>query len=183
MIRSTSFCILFALTLMMAPMSFAQQPTDCMTNPRFADFDFWLGSWQVTPFAGGEKSGDNVISRVEGGCAVEEHWTSVNGSTGRSLNYFNPVTGKWRQIWVSAGAYSIDIEGGLEGGIMSLEGSIFYYAGAAGPNATALPFRGEWTPQPDGTVRQRFEQYDPEAGAWTVWFDGLYTRSLMPAEQ
>ena len=54
---------------------------------------------------------------------------------------------------------------------MVMEGSIHYYK--AGKRQ---PFRGTWTPNADGSVRQLFEQQDPETGEWAVWFDGLYLR-------
>ena len=39
-------------------------------------------------------------------------WTSIQGGTGSSMNYFDPVERQWRQLWV-AGGYSIDYTGGL----------------------------------------------------------------------
>ena len=38
-------------------------------------------------------------------------------------------------------------------------------------------FRGTWTPNADGSVRQFFEQQTPDSQEWTVWFDGLYVRT------
>ena len=53
---------------------------------------------------------------------------------------------------------------------MALEGEIAYR------NGTKAPFRGVWTLQEDGSVRQHFTQYDAEADTWNDWFIGIYKR-------
>lgn len=149
-----------------------QPPSRCLGDPHFRDFDFWLGTWRVTERASGNLAGTNTITSIEGSCALEERWTGKDGGTGMSINYYNSVSGQWRQVWLSASAYSIDIVGGLDDrGAMVLEGTIFYYR-----SGKSQPFRGTWTPNPDGTVRQHFEQANPESGEWSEWFDGLYTK-------
>ncbi|MEL7454455.1 MAG: hypothetical protein AAGJ50_13895 [Pseudomonadota bacterium] len=135
----------------------------------YRGFDFWLGTWSVADGEGAVQ-GINRITSEESGCVIVERWTSANGGTGQSYNYIDPATGNWRQVWVSAGL-NIDYEGGLtETGSMRLEGTITYRSGAQ------FPFTGEWTPQTDGTVRQYFEQYNPNTDAWDPWFLGIYTR-------
>ncbi|WP_286831141.1 MULTISPECIES: hypothetical protein [Kordiimonas] len=148
-------------------------PNTCETDPGFNQFDFWVGNWNVTARNGGQQAGTNLVTKVEKNCLIREEWTSVSGGTGQSINYYNPVSKKWRQVWVSAGAGGnlIDYEGGLRDGSMVLEGTITYYA-----NGTSFPFRGTWTPNEDGTVRQFFEQYDETEEKWKGWFDGLYAR-------
>lgn len=143
----------------------------CDTDPHFNDFDFWVGEWRVTARATGDFAGENAITREEGGCFLREKWTSAGGGTGQSMNYYNPATGKWRQIWIAQPGYIIDYEGGLENGAMVLVGTITSYS-----DNISHPFRGTWTPNEDGTVRQFFEQYSEDEKAWKVWFDGLYTR-------
>ena len=158
------------------PSVLAQQPpppSPCARDPHFRDFDFWLGEWQVTNRANGNLAGTNIITSIEGACALEERWTSSGGSTGTSINYYNPVRGQWRQIWVTGGAYAIDIVGGLnDPGAMVLEGTISYYR-----SGKSNRFRGTWTPNPDGSVRQHFQQADAESGEWSDWFDGLYEKA------
>lgn len=142
----------------------------CKANPHFNDFDFWLGSWRVTARANDQHAGDNVITKIEANCAIQENWTNAGGGTGMSLNYYNPSSDKWRQIWISAPGYIIDIEGGLVDGAMVLEGAVMAYS-----DGIEHSFRGTWTPNEDGTVRQFFEQYSEDKKAWQPWFDGLYT--------
>lgn len=133
----------------------------------YRQFDFWAGDWEVfTP--DGAKAGDNAITVEEKGCLLVERWAGAKGGTGQSYNYVDHEDGKWRQIWVSAGA-TIDYEGGLsDKGEMVLEGTIAY------PNGKIAPFRGTWTPNPDGSVTQYFQEYDPDKDVWTDWFTGIY---------
>jgi hypothetical protein len=138
----------------------------------FDDFDFWLGEWDVYG-ANGKLAGTNSIRKEEYGCLLTEHWVNTGGQTGQSYNFVDLATGKWRQVWVSAGA-TIDYSGGLnDKGQMVLEGTIGYGAGQPGNGAK---FRGTWTPNPDGAVTQYFQQYDEAKAAWTDWFTGTYKR-------
>ncbi len=146
------------------------QPAGCEFDAGAAEFDFWVGEWDVYASANDNLAGSNSIRKSQQGCLLQESWTSATGGTGTSMNYYNPVTQQWRQLWVSAGRYSIDIAGGIDSGSMVLIGNIYYFSG------NSLPFRGAWTPAEDGSVRQFFEQFNPETGVWDVWFDGKYVR-------
>ena len=150
----------------------AQPQPVCESNSKFNDFDFWLGEWNVySNDATRQFQGSNSVTKQHQNCLIMENWTSAQGGTGSSMNYYDAVEDQWRQLWV-AGGYSIDYTGGLnETGSMVLNGVINYYK-----TAKSQPFRGTWTPNPDGSVRQFFEQQDPESGEWSVWFDGLYIR-------
>ncbi|MEM5518237.1 hypothetical protein WNY37_14855 [Henriciella sp. AS95] len=146
----------------------ASKPSPCSSEP-YRAFDFWLGEWTVKDPVD-VLAGTNVITSEENGCLIVERWTGAEGSTGQSYNYFNPVSGMWRQVWVSPGAM-IDYEGGInQRGQMVLEGEISYR------NGDKFPFRGEWTPNDDGSVRQHFEQYNPDTNEWDDWFVGIYRK-------
>jgi hypothetical protein len=158
-----------ALALLSLPA--AGQIAPC-SEPLFRQFDFWLGEWDVYG-PDGKLVGTNSIRREEYGCLLVERWTNAQGITGQSYNFVDLVSGKWRQVWVSAGA-TIDYSGGLDGdGRMVLEGVIGYPKGQPGDGAR---FRGTWTPNADGTVTQHFEQFDAATNAWTDWFVGTYRR-------
>ncbi len=165
-----------ALLAFAAPTAaFAQQTKPC-ADPEFDDFDFWVGEWDVYG-ANGKLAGTNSIVKEEYGCLLVERWKSAGGITGQSYNFVDLATGKWRQVWVSAGA-TIDYSGGLDDkGAMVLDGVIGYPAGTAGSGAK---FRGTWTPHKDGTVTQRFQQYDAAKDQWTDWFTGTYKRRPAP---
>lgn len=167
-----SFLATPALTQEQAGEAPAPPEPVCESMDEFNDFDFWLGEWDV--YSNDEKrqlQGSNSITKHHGNCLIMENWTSTQGRTGRSMNYYDPVEGQWRQLWV-AGSYSIDYTGGLsEAGSMILNGKINYYQ-----TGKSHAFRGTWTPNADGSVRQFFEQKNSENGQWTVWFDGIYIK-------
>lgn len=167
--KSSAAILLCAFGLMFTEALFAQQ-TGC-TEPEFRAFDFWLGEWDVTDSATGNVAGKNSITQMEGGCMLLESWVGAGGGTGTSVNYFNPALQQWRQLWISAGRYSIDISGGMREGSMHLIGNIYPFGGAA------ARFRGTWTPAADGSVRQFFEQYNEATSSWDVWFDGRYVHT------
>lgn len=150
----------------------AQDQTQiCEDDQRFHQFDFWIGEWTVTNNANGNFAGENSIQPAQYGCVLIERWHGRTGTTGQSINFYDPLADEWRQVWIANG-YSIDYTGGLdEEGSMVLVGEIHYYR-----QDQSVPFRGRWTPNEDGSVRQFFEQYDAETDAWQVWFDGHYVR-------
>jgi hypothetical protein len=181
MYPSLSKVLLTAILVLVFETTVAEEPkaaqpavtkSVCETMDGFNDWDFWLGEWKV--YSNDDKrvfQGTNRISKHHKNCLIMENWTSAQGGDGRSMNYYDPVENQWRQLWV-AGGYSIDYTGGLdESGAMVLNGKINYYE-----QDESFDFRGRWTPNEDGSVRQFFEQFDPEKKAWNVWFDGLYIK-------
>ena len=148
------------------------QPNICEERSEFDQWDFWLGEWDVfTNDENRTQIGTNSITKHYSDCLIKERWVDANGNGGFSMNFFNPVRGHWRQVWVSNGFF-IDYQGGLnEDGQMVLEGESDQYV----PNTT-VGFRGTWTPEPGGDVIQRFETLDAEAEEWKVVFEARYVR-------
>ena len=169
-----SFFSIMALTLMAATQTPAPTPPPPPCQGEiYRAFDFWAGDWEVNDPAG-TLQGSNLITVEENGCLLLEKWTSAGGGTGQSYNFYDPGLQKWRQVWVS-GAATIDYAGGLnEAGEMVLEGEIAYRTGVK------APFRGTWTLQEDGSVRQYFQQYNAQTENWDDWFTGIYRKK--PAE-
>jgi hypothetical protein len=137
-------------------------------SPRYRDFDFWLGEWQVhTPE--GKLAGTNRISREYAGCVLHERYDTGRGYSGESLNTYDPARQTWHQTWVDSAGTLLLLEGALRGTSMVLEGQTT----AEGGKATR--HRITWTPAADGSVRQLWES--SEAGAtWKVVFAGRYTK-------
>jgi hypothetical protein len=161
---------LFLLALA-ATVAWSAEDYSCMEQPRHRQFDFWAGSWRVTDRAGDKTYGNNTISIEQGGCLLRESWRGAGGSSGGSLNYYDPRDQMWHQLWVDKGASIITIAGNMEDGSMVLTGNIYYLA-----ERRQADFRGTWTPLPDGRIRQFFEERDGE-GKWQPWFDGYYLRA------
>ena len=145
-------------------------PSPCPGGERYSDFDFWVGAWDVsTP--DGARAGTNRIEKVERDCLIVESWTGAGGGTGTSINFYDPDRERWRQIWVSSNGVVIEIEGSLRGESMVLEGRL------TNPSGDSQPFRGTWSPNADGSVRQHFEISGDGGRTWSTWFDGRYVRS------
>ena len=150
-------------------------PRPCEGGGDYDAFDFWVGEWDVfTP--DGQKAGTNRIEETQSGCVLLESWTGAGGGTGTSINYYDPSAAQWNQLWVSPNGVVIRIAGGIRDGSMVLEGELI------GPKGKSQPFRGTWTPNPDGSVRQFFEISADEGATWTAWFDGKYVRSGQGSE-
>ena len=163
------FVSLLLISLSSNLMAQEKELMPCMDNAKYQEFDFWLGSWNVFD-AKGNKQGSNVIEKIYNGCLITENWTSINNTPGYSMNYYNPVTDKWAQRWVSAGTI-IEYEGGLKEGAMVLEGTIYYHK-----SVESAAFKGTWSLLEDGRVRQFFEQYSKKESTWKTWFDGYYVK-------
>jgi hypothetical protein len=147
----------------------AAAPAPC-SSAVARQFDFWLGAWDVF-LPDGSRAGQNRIEAVAGGCALLEQWQGRGGFAGSSLNRYDAADGRWHQLWVDSSGGSLDLQGGLQGGSMVLGGSS---ADPAQPGQRVQE-RISWTPQPDGTVRQLWEQ-SADGSRWRVVFDGRYVR-------
>lgn len=143
----------------------------CQSDPGHTDFDFWVGDWTVTSTKDGTYLGRNKITKEAAGCLLVEQWHGQGGAYGRSLNYYNPSRGVWRQLWVDNAGYSIDYEGGIEDGAMVLEGTFFFHA-----DGREVGFRGTWTPLEGGAVRQQFHVKQDD-GSWSLNWDARYDRA------
>lgn len=174
MIVRRPFLVVFAFLVVSPAVAQNQADTSsvhppCTENPVHRQFDFWVGEWTVYN-AKGAQVGTNVIENMVGGCMLFENWTSARGGTGKSMNYWDPVDEKWKQVWSDSRGNIAYFEGGRSGDAMVLNGEWITSDG------TSSLLRGTWTPLEDGRVRQHFEQSLDYGITWTTWFDGYYTR-------
>lgn len=141
------------------------------SRPEHRQFDFWVGEWDVTR-PDGRAAGTNHIRLIHGGCALLEEWTGAGGSTGTSLNAFDPTTGRWHQTWIGSDGLLLQLDGGMKDGAMELVGVTL------GANGDRTLQRIRWTPL-GGTparVRQLWETSVDGGRTWSVAFDGMYVR-------
>jgi hypothetical protein len=144
------------------------QPPAC-SAPEHRQFDFWIGEWVVHGPAGKEL-GRNRIDRIEGGCGLQENWTSARGGyTGRSINAYRPETGQWHQTWLGNDGGLLLLDGTFANGKMVLEGK------GLDQNGKPMLHRISWSPLAGGTLRQLWEQSTDEGKTWTTAFDGKYS--------
>jgi len=175
--RLSPFSVVTALiaALVATQAANAQTPgrSVCETDPVFRTLDFWVGEWDV--FAGEQQVGTNRIEKVLSGCALIENWRGAGGAEGKSLFYYHPASGAWRQIWVTENPLT---PGGvkekrhiatLEGGAIRFQGTIALPDGGSYLDRTTL------TPLDDGRVRQVIE-INRDGSTWQVTFDAIYVR-------
>ncbi|HEY7842035.1 MAG TPA: hypothetical protein VIC61_10735 [Gammaproteobacteria bacterium] len=133
-----------------------------------AQFDFWVGTWDVMR-PDGTLAGTNRIEKILDGCVVFENWKSaISGYEGKSFNTFDPLSGKWNQLWVDTTGATLHFSGERRGDVMEMEGT---QQTAEGP----LQHRMSYTVNADGTIRQLWQQ-SPDGKDWQTLFDGLYRR-------
>jgi hypothetical protein len=87
---------------------------DALTEPSAADFDFWMGRWNVhnrclrTRLAGAEEWYDfesTVVARpILGGLGNEDEFRTDHdgGFIGMSFRFFDPVQKRWSIYWADS---------------------------------------------------------------------------------
>jgi uncharacterized damage-inducible protein DinB len=146
----------------------AQGSSPC-ASPEHRQFDFWLGDWDVVDSAGAPQ-GRNTVTREQNGCAIQEHWTGADGSTGTSLNTYLSAEKRWHQTWIDGQGGVLLLDGTFKDGAMVLEGR------SAGPRGGVVINRIAWTPLDASRVRQIWTASRDEGKTWTTVFDGIYKR-------
>jgi hypothetical protein len=135
-------------------------------SPEFRQFDFWLGDWDVESAAAPGRVSRNVITAINDGCTLREEYTTPDGYTGTSLNFYDAPRQQWHQTWIDTQGGALYLQGGREGESMVLR--------TAGDSANLQ--RITWTPLADGSVRQHWESTSDGGKTWTTVFDGRYTK-------
>ncbi len=131
-------------------------------------FDFWVGTWEVSN-AQGNVVGTNEISSILGGCVLLEEWQSAGPYAGKSLNIYDAANDKWHQTWVDNGGLLLELDGRLVDGNMVMKGY------RPGQDGTEVLHRITWAPLEDGDVRQTWDTSGDDGQTWATQFDGLYT--------
>ncbi|EDP71671.1 Tetratricopeptide repeat protein [Flavobacteriales bacterium ALC-1] len=163
--------LFIAVILSFFTLSISAQNNNCKCcTKQHSEFDFWIGTWEVTN-PDGSKAGKNKIEKVQGECVLQESWTSASsGYTGTSNNFYNLKTKQWEQIWIDNQGASLHMKGNKIGDQMILrtddetnaQGKTFFH-------------RVTWTANEDGTVRQLWETITDKTEV-TIAFDGLYKK-------
>ena len=151
-------------------------PPPACTGPEHRQFDFWLGWWDVYPTGRTNLAGRNLIEKLYGGCTIRENWTSARGTSGGSLNMYDPTDKRWHQTWQDSQNSRAEFDGGLVDGKMILMG---FWPGVNGPGQDGV-IRMIYTPNADGTVRQLGEVSTDHGATWQTSFDFTYRKSASP---
>jgi tetratricopeptide (TPR) repeat protein len=149
----------------------------CRSKPETRQFDFWIGTWDVTPWGVPpgpitQLLGTNVIEPILEHCVLMENWTGggPGGGFGKSMNFYDTNRGQWRQIWVADGGGSLDYSGSFRDGAMRFEGW------TAASNGGRVLQKLTFFPVHRDTVRQLFETSTDSGRTWQPGFDGRYVR-------
>jgi len=138
------------------------------SDEAYRQFDFWVGKWEVTNPAG-RVVGSNRITPILGGCVLLEEWQSAGQHSGKSFNIYDAARSVWHQTWVDTSGLLLELEGGLEGESMVLQGT------RPGPDGEVL-HRITWRPLDGGDVRQTWDTSTDGGASWSSQFNGLYSR-------
>jgi len=149
-------------------------PPPCDADATYHVLDFWLGDWTV--LAERKEVGTNRVEKILAGCAIAEHWRDEDGGRGDSLFFVQPVTRRWKQVWVTDQATA---PGGLKekqlvarvpGGGTRFQGEILI------PDGRVILDRTTLTPTADGRVHQVIEISRDGGSTWVATFDAWYAR-------
>jgi len=152
-----------------------QQIFPCLHNPKYSEFDFWIGEWEVFN-PQGQKVGENYIQKLMQGCLIQENWTSARGSRGTSINYFDPAVNKWKQNWVDENGRVIWYVGEFKDYAMHFQGELIDPQGRVEQARVILELL------PDGNVHHVIRHSKDSGSTWYIWFDGLYKRKNTDTE-
>jgi tetratricopeptide (TPR) repeat protein len=152
----------------------ARIATPCLVRAEYSQFDFWTGEWEVRN-PQGQIVGHNSVQKVADGCLILENWTDRVGGSGKSLNYFDVVTGKWHQKWMGSQGNALELVGEYKDNAMRYTGV------TAGRDGKKTQERLTFFRLDENRVRQLWEQSSDEDQTWTTIFDGMYLRKKASA--
>lgn len=130
--------------------------------------DFWLGRWEVV--SEGETIAESVIERAADACAIVEHYRQRDGYTGTSINFYDPVLGRWRQTWIDSKGSAGEFVGEPGENSMSFTGETHRSDGRRVQRKMRLSLEG------DGTIRQHsLASFDGRQ--WKEHYDFRYRKA------
>jgi hypothetical protein len=154
-----------------------RQVAPCQHDTRYRAFDFWIGEWDVRPNGAPESTppSENIITLEYGDCVLIEHWKSIGGGSGTSVNIFDASREAWFQTWV-------DASGGLHEyrGNPDADGNmIFHGETPGGPGQPArMPTKMTFIRLGADTLRQ-FSEISLDGGkTWSSAYDFVYMRRV-----
>jgi len=143
----------------------------CMADAHAREFDFWVGEWDVYVTGTNQLAGHSLIQMVSGGCAILENWDSPS-STGKSINFIDPNTNKWKQSW--SGSYANGNQEFINGEYRDSAMHFDFETKDSQGNKVAGHFI--FYNQGPNQVRQ-FSESSPDGGkTWTTNYDFTYVR-------
>ena len=91
------------LSLILIGSAWGQRPQPC-TAEQCRQFDFWLGSWDLTwsDTSGTIFHGTNTITSILNNCVIQEQFDGAPAMNfkGMSVSVYNVQKSLWQQTWV-----------------------------------------------------------------------------------
>ncbi len=143
----------------------------CMVNAHAREFDFWVGEWDVFVTGTQRQAGHSLVQMISGGCALLENWDSP-ASTGKSINFIDPNTNKWKQSW--AGSYANGVQEFVNGEYKDSAMHFDYETEMHSGNK--ITGRFIFYNQGPDQVRQFSESSTDGGKTWTTNYDFTYIR-------
>jgi hypothetical protein len=146
----------------------------CKADAHKREFDFWVGEWDVYVTGTNNRAGHSLIQKASGDCMILENWTSLGPVpfTGKSMNYVNPQTNKWEQLWIGSGgggAPTRFYDGEYRDSVMQF---VFEATTPQGRQTGRFRFFNQGPDQ----VRQLSETSADGSKTWTTNYDFTYKR-------
>ncbi len=144
----------------------------CMVDAHAREFDFWVGEWDV--YKTGTKQpivGHSLIQMISGGCAILENWDS-QASTGKSINFIDPNTNKWKQSW--SGSYANGNQEFTNGEYR--DGAMHFDFETKDAQGNRITGRFIFYNQGPNQIRQFSETSNDNGKTWTTNYDFTYIR-------
>src|SRR6476659_1092838 len=143
----------------------------CQNNLHAREFDFWAGEWDV--YVTGTKNyvGHSLVQIISGGCALLENWNGSN-STGKSINFIDPNTNKWKQSW--AGSYANGVQEFVNGEYK--DSAMRFEYQTKNPQGEKIIGRLIFYNKGANQVRQFNETSADNGKTWTTNYDFTYVR-------
>jgi len=149
----------------------------CMKQKQLREFDFWIGEWTVFVTGTDQIAGFSRIDLASGGCMILENWTSAGNIpfVGKSINFIDGSSGKWKQIWVGSNAPSLSefVNGSYHDGAMRFEFEENTSQGSK--QLVHFIFYNEGADQ----VRQHHKTSTDKGKTWNTTYDFTYKRKKM----
>ncbi len=148
----------------------------CQKDAHTKEFDFWLGEWDVYARGTATLVGKSKIESASGGCMVLENWTAVGSQphNGKSMNYVDPITNKWIQVWVgSSGINTLNITRFYDG---EYKDGAMRFVFDREVNGTKMIGRFIFFNEGPNQVRQFNETSSDGGKTWTTSYDFTYKR-------
>lgn len=149
----------------------------CLADKQFREFDFWIGEWDVYPNGANVIVGHSKIEMASGGCMILENWTAkgVVPNEGKSMNYVNPSTGKWEQLWIGSGGINQNNPQKFVNGVYSDNAMRFEFEQLTPQGSKQIGRFIFFNEGPD-QVRQ-FNEVSSDGGkTWSTVYDLVYKR-------